>query len=182
MPPASFDWARLIANKDREIDRLEGVYRKLLDGAGVEMHDGRARLPTPHGRGRGKRFTAETVLIATGGHPFIPPGQAGSTPSPPTRPFTWPSCRAAWRSTAAATSRSSSPGSSTAWARDVTQIYRGPRVLRGFDEDVRATVDAEMAKKGIAFKYNTVIDRVDQARRRALDVALMTVLPWRSTA
>ena len=73
VPEARFDWPTLIANKDQEIARLEGIYRRLLDGAGVEMYDGRAVLVDPHTvEVGGRRMTAGIVLVATGGRPFNP--------------------------------------------------------------------------------------------------------------
>jgi len=64
------DWGKLIAAKDREITRLEGLYRKMLLGAGATVFDGRAVLVDPHTVAvAGKQVTAETIVIATGGHP-----------------------------------------------------------------------------------------------------------------
>src|SRR3546814_4955173 len=75
---ARFDWATLIANKDKEIDRLEGIYEKLLTNAGVKAYHGHARLLDPHTVEVGdQRFTAKTVLIATGGRPTFPLEQIG---------------------------------------------------------------------------------------------------------
>src|SRR3990172_7333140 len=68
-----FDWKRLIANKDVEIARLNGVYAKLLDDAGVTRIDGRARLVDAHGVAIGERLLrAEHILIATGSWPSLP--------------------------------------------------------------------------------------------------------------
>ncbi len=173
VPPASFDWAGLIANKDQEIARLEGVYRKLLEGVGVEMHDGRAVLADPHTvEVNGKRFTAETVLVATGGHPLIPdhPGIEHAITS--TEAFHRAELPRRVAVAGGGYIAVEFAGIFNGLGSEVTQIYRGPRVLRGFDEDVRATVDTEMAKKGVAFKYNTVIDRVSKRDDGALDVAL----------
>jgi glutathione reductase (NADPH) len=77
----SFDWGRLIANKDQEIDRLEGIYEKLLGNAGVTAHHGHARLLDAHTVEVGDdRFTAETILIATGGTPTFPNEPGWSRP------------------------------------------------------------------------------------------------------
>ncbi|HEX2940064.1 MAG TPA: glutathione-disulfide reductase [Rhodopila sp.] len=68
------DWGKLIAAKDREIDRLEGIYRKLLTNAGATIFDGRATFVDPHTvEINGQRVTAERIVIATGGHPVRPP-------------------------------------------------------------------------------------------------------------
>ncbi|MEQ1863020.1 MAG: glutathione-disulfide reductase [Micropepsaceae bacterium] len=80
VPHRSFDWATLIANKDREIARLEGLYRKNLDTAKAMTIDDRAVLKDAHTvqlLKTGKAITAKTVLIATGGRPFVPAGIEG---------------------------------------------------------------------------------------------------------
>ena len=173
VPEARFDWPSLIANKDQEIARLEGIYRRLLDGAGVEMHGGRAVLVDPHTvEVGGRRMTAGIILIATGGHPFIPdhPGIEHAITSNEAFHLSELPRRVAVAGGGYIAVEFA--GIFNGLGSEVTQIYRGPRVLRGFDEDVRATVDAEMAKKGVAFRYNTVIDRVTKRPDGALDVAL----------
>ena len=68
-----FDWAALIANKDKEIDRLNGIYKKLLSEAGVALIEARAVLLDPHTIGiAGKRITADIVLVSTGARPVLP--------------------------------------------------------------------------------------------------------------
>src|SRR5271168_4864899 len=70
IPEARFDWASLIANKDKEIGRLEAIYRKTLAGAGVALMEGRAQLTSPHDiEIVERRVTADKILIATGAHP-----------------------------------------------------------------------------------------------------------------
>src|SRR5258705_6778947 len=69
----SFDWATLIANKDREIARLNSVYGRLLDDAGVRRIEARARIVDPHTvEAGGKSYTAERLLVSTGGWPVLP--------------------------------------------------------------------------------------------------------------
>ena len=170
---ARFDWAALIANKDREIARLEGVYRQLLSGAGVAAHDGRAVLSDPHAiEIDGKTITAETILVATGGRPFIPdhPGIEHAITS--NEAFHLDALPGRIAIAGGGYISVEFAGIFNGLGSDVTQIYRGPRVLRGFDEDVRATVDTEMTKKGVGFRYNCVIDRVDKRADGALDVTM----------
>src|SRR5699024_1779707 len=69
----AFSWPDLIAAKDQEIDRLNGIYHKLLDNAGVTLHEGRGRLIDRHTvEVDGRRWSAEKILIATGGRPWVP--------------------------------------------------------------------------------------------------------------
>src|SRR5215470_9102869 len=71
--PRRFDWATLIANKDREIARLNGVYRRILEQNGVEILAGRATIVGPHEVRMGSRtITAEHILVATGSWPRMP--------------------------------------------------------------------------------------------------------------
>src|SRR6185437_12762114 len=64
--PPSFDWASLIAAKNQEIDRLEGVYRKLLKDSGVELIEDRGSLIDSHTvEVSGRRYTAANILIAS---------------------------------------------------------------------------------------------------------------------
>lgn len=68
-----FDWPRLVANKNAEISRLNGIYRNLLLSAGVQLIEGRARfIDSHHVEVDGRRYSAERVLIATGGWPHVP--------------------------------------------------------------------------------------------------------------
>jgi glutathione reductase (NADPH) len=73
-PEPSFSWSRLIHNKNREIHRLNGIYKRMLDNAGVQIITGRGTIAGPHAVVvDGKIYTAERILIATGGQPFVPP-------------------------------------------------------------------------------------------------------------
>src|SRR5262249_4072 len=79
VPEPSFEWRTLIANKDKEIARLNGIYRNLLNNAGVTIIEARARITGPSEVGvGGKKITAKHILVAVGGWPMIPdiPGAA----------------------------------------------------------------------------------------------------------
>ena len=68
------DWAQMIAKKDRELDRLNGIYLNLLKNSNVQLFEGRAKLIDAHTvEVAGKRVTSETIMIATGGHAQRPP-------------------------------------------------------------------------------------------------------------
>ena len=69
----AFDWPTLVANKDREIDRLNGIYRGLIEGAGARLYDARATITGPHALSvAGGAVTARHILVATGGAPSLP--------------------------------------------------------------------------------------------------------------
>lgn len=160
---ARFDWARLIGNKDREIDRLEGVYERLLGDSGVEILRGHARLLDAHRIEVGDRaFTAEIVLIATGGHPVYPGGHGWEHAISSNEVFhleRLPPRVAIYGGGFIAVEFA---GIFNGLGAEVTQVYRGAQILRGFDDDVRDTLAAEMVKKGIDLRVETTIDAVEK--------------------
>jgi glutathione reductase (NADPH) len=171
-PAPAFDWATLKRNRAIEIMRLNGVYEKLLVGAGVQLLRGRARLADAHTVEVGsERVRAANILAATGGAPHRPefPGQELALSSNEIfdlEPFPrrllvigggYIACEFA--------SIFNGLGSR------VTQLYRGAQVLRGFDDDVRAFVAAEMAKKGVELRLNAQV-----ASLRRTDAGLLARL------
>jgi glutathione reductase (NADPH) len=170
---ARFDWPTLIANKDREIDRLNGLYIKGLDGAGAELHQTRARLLDAHTveLDDGSSFRAEHILIATGGRPVRPdfPGvehvitsdEVFHLPEQPRR------IAIAGAGYIALEFASIFRGLGS----EVTVLHRGPEILRGFDRDIRATVHEELEARGVEFRFNTEVVSVEK-RRGGLQAAL----------
>jgi glutathione reductase (NADPH) len=156
---AHFDWATLIANKDKEIGRLNGIYRNLLDSAGVKVFDGHATIEDAHTVVvNGRRITSRYILIASGGHPTLPdlPGrQHGITsdqffhlPSLPRRAVVAGGGYIAVELAAILNGLGSK----------VTLVHRGPQLLRAMDADLGVFLAAEMAKKGIDVRCNTLIE------------------------
>ncbi|HMB75106.1 MAG TPA: glutathione-disulfide reductase, partial [Kiloniellaceae bacterium] len=171
--PQSFDWPTLIANKDKEIARLEGIYKKLLSDAGVEALDGRARLLDAHRvEVGGKVFSAETILIATGGSPSFPAGVGWEHAVSSNDCFhlqELPKRAVVYGGGFIAVEFA---GIFNGLGSQVTQVYRGPRVLRGFDEDIRATLSQEMAKKGIDFRFERTIEAIAKQADGSLALTL----------
>ncbi|HEY9538431.1 MAG TPA: glutathione-disulfide reductase [Kiloniellaceae bacterium] len=169
---ARFDWATLIANKDKEIDRLEGIYEKLLANAGVKAYHGHARLLDPHTVEVGdQRFTAKTVLIATGGRPTFPlePGWEHGISS--NEAFHLKELPKRVVVAGGGYIAVEFAGIFNGLGSEVTLVYRGPQILRGFDDDVRNTLAGEMVKKGIKVVVETTIDRIEK-RGEALHLHL----------
>jgi glutathione reductase (NADPH) len=159
----SFDWKRLIANKDAEIARLNGVYRNLLEGAGVEVIDGRGTFADAHTvEVGGKPFSAEHILIATGGWPFIPefPGREHVITS--NEAFHLEDLPARVVIAGGGYIAVEFASIFHGYGAEVTQLYRGPLFLRGFDDDVRGFLADEMGKKGIDLRFNLTIDRIEK--------------------
>ena len=160
---ARFDWSKLIANKDEEIDRLEGVYEKLLSNADVTIHRGHARLLDEHKVEVGdKTYTAETILIATGGHPVFPPGHGWEHAISSNEAFHLDSLPERAVVYGGGYIAVEFAGIFNGMGSQVTQIYRGPQILRGFDDDVRDTLAGELVKKGVDLRVETTIDKIDK--------------------
>jgi glutathione reductase (NADPH) len=157
----SVDWARLIANKDKEIRRLNGVYRKLLGDASVTILDGRAELVDAHTVAvDGRRYTAKYILVATGSWPTVPevPGAEHAITS--NEAFYLPALPRRAIIVGGGYIGVEFAGIFHGLGVEVTQIYRGPLFLRGFDDDVRTTLAEEMRKRGIDLRFNSDIKNI----------------------
>lgn len=152
----TFDWSRLIAAKDREIERLNGVYRQLLESAGVAIVEGRARVVGPHEVTVGdRRFTAEHLLVATGGRPHVPdlPGVEYAITSDEV--FSLPSLPRRVAILGGGYVALEFAGVFHRLGAEVSLLYRGPLFLRGFDDDVRTTLADELTRQGIDLRFRT---------------------------
>jgi glutathione reductase (NADPH) len=162
--PRSFDWPTLIANKDREIARLNGVYAKLLDDAGVTRIEGRARIVDPHTvEVAGRRMTAEHILVATGGWPWLPgiPGIEHAISS--NEAFHLESLPRRALVVGGGYIAVEFAGIFHGLGAEVVQLYRGPLFLRGFDDDVRATLAEEMQRKGIDLRFEANPEKIEKS-------------------
>jgi glutathione reductase (NADPH) len=162
--PGQFDWAALIAAKNKEIGRLNGIYRRLLDGAGCTIFDARATFLDPHTLDvGGARVTAERIVLATGGHPARPdfPGAAHTIVSDdafflhdlPRRIVLLGGGYIAVEFA----------GIFSGLGAEVDLVYRQPLPLRGFDEDLRTALAEAMAAGGIRLHPATNIAAVAAA-------------------
>jgi glutathione reductase (NADPH) len=161
-----FDWARLIANKDREIDRLEAAYVTALDRAKVSLARSRAVIEDAHTvrlLASGEKVRAETILIATGAaphpgaeiaglHHVISSNEAFHLQALPRHILIQGGGYIAVEFA----------GIFRGLGAQVTLIYRGDNILRGFDDDVREHLRAEMARRGITVITRQTVDAVEQ--------------------
>ncbi|MBV1915667.1 MAG: glutathione-disulfide reductase [Pseudomonadales bacterium] len=161
--PPEFDWNTLRDNKNREIDRLQGIYRNLLSNAGAKLIDGRATILGPHKiEVNGETYSAERILIATGGWPFIPefPGREHVISSNEVFYLdTFPKRALVVGGGYIAVEFA---GIFNGLGAETHQLYRGPLFLRGFDTDVQSFVAEELQKKGINLHFNADIERVEK--------------------
>ncbi len=156
-----FDWATLRDNKKTEISRLNGIYRNLLDGAGAQVFDGRARIVDAHTVAIGEtRYTAEKLLIATGGWPHIPdfPGSEYALTSNEIFDLdTFPERVVIVGGGYIAVEFA---GIFNGLGAQTTQLYRGPLFLRGFDTDIRAHAAREIAKSGVDLRFEVNVQSI----------------------
>lgn len=163
--PRSFSWPTLIENKNTEIARLNGIYRSLLEKAGVELIEARAVVVDPHTvEVGGRRVTAEKILVATGGWPTIPdiPGSEHVVTS--NEAFFLDELPRRVVIVGGGYIAVEFAGIFHGLGSEVTQLYRGPLFLRGFDDDVRRFLAEEMTKKGVDLRFDTNIARVEKQR------------------
>ncbi len=165
VPAAEFHWPTLVANKDTEIDRLNGIYISMLEGAGVTVYDGHARLLDPHtiGIDGGAEVTAETILIAAGGHPTKPDIPGAELAITSNEAFHLEALPEHITIVGGGYIAVEFAGIFNGLGRRVTQLYRGDPILRGFDDDVRVHLGQEIRKKGIDLRTNTNVTAIERA-------------------
>jgi glutathione reductase (NADPH) len=166
VPKPSFDWATLIANKDREIARLELAYVSALERAGVRIVKSRAVLEDRHTlflEATGERVRARHILVATGAAPHLGPpimgiehvissNQAFHLEALPNRVLVQGGGYIAVEFAAIF----------NGLGAEVTLVYRGENILRGFDEDLRAHLRTEMERRGIRIVTGRTVTGVDE--------------------
>ncbi|MCU1724270.1 glutathione-disulfide reductase [Pseudomonas sp. 5P_5.1_Bac1] len=170
---AQFDWSQLIANKNREIARLNGIYRNLLVNSGVTLLEGHARITGPHEvEVEGKRYSAGHILIATGGWPQVPdiPGRELAISS--NEAFFLKDLPKRVLVVGGGYIAVEFAGIFQGLGADTTLLYRGDLFLRGFDGSVRTHLKEELEKRGLDLQFNADIQRIDQQPDGSLKATL----------
>ncbi|MCZ6625480.1 MAG: glutathione-disulfide reductase [Deltaproteobacteria bacterium] len=157
------DWTKLIKNKNAEIERLNAVYRRILEGVGVKIFDGHAEILDPHTVVVDqKRYTARTILVATGGWPTVPKIQGSEHAITSNEAFFLQTLPRSVIIVGGGYIGVEFAGIFHGLGVRVTQLYRGPLFLRGFDDDVRKTLAKEMKKKEIDLRFNTQVEKIEK--------------------
>jgi glutathione reductase (NADPH) len=161
----AFDWPTLMANKDREIDRLNKLYIRNLEASGAKLIPLRAELEDAHTirLADGTRVTAETILIATGALPSLNlavPGDHLAITS--NEAFHLPELPRRIVIAGGGYIAVEFAGIFNGLGVETTLVYRRGMILRGFDDDLRAALTEEMTKKGIRIITDTVFTRLDR--------------------
>ncbi|WP_253493961.1 glutathione-disulfide reductase [Pseudomonas sp. S3E17] len=168
-----FEWATLIANKDREINRLNGIYRDLLANSGVTLHEGHAKIVDPHTvEINGERHTARNILITTGGWPQTPeiPGHEHAISS--NQAFFLKELPKRVLVVGGGYIAVEFAGIFHGLGAETTLLYRGDLFLRGFDGTVRKHLQEELSKRGINLQFNANIERIDKQADGSLKATL----------
>ena len=164
--PATLDWKRLIDNKNREILRLNAIYRRILDGNNVTIHEARATLKDAHTlEVGGETITADKILVATGGWPSVPdfPGKEHAITS--NEAFFLEDLPERVIIVGGGYIAVEFAGILHGYGAHVTQLYRGEMFLRGFDADLRTHLAGEMKKQGVDLRFNANIASLEKTDR-----------------
>ncbi len=162
----AFDWPSLIANKDREIARLEGIYKMLLAASGVTVFPTRAVLTDAHAIRLGaeaRTVTADKVLIATGSRPFLGeaiPGMEHVISSD--EAFHLKELPRRIVINGGGYIAAEFAGIFAGLGAEVTILYRGDKILRGFDEDLRDELTEAYRRRGIRFVTGRLMSRIER--------------------
>ena len=163
----SYDWSKLIKNKNTEIQRLNGIYKNLLENTGVDIINGRATIIDAHTVEIGTmKYSAEKILIATGGWPSVPdiPGKKYIISS--NEAFFLESLPKKIIIVGGGYIAVEFAGIFNGLGVETTLIHRGSLFLRGFDQDLRSMLAEEMQKKGIEIIFNVNIKKIDKADKQ----------------
>ncbi|AXP02749.1 MULTISPECIES: glutathione-disulfide reductase [Pseudomonas] len=169
----SFDWATLIANKNREINRLNDIYRNLLVNSGVVLHEGHARITGPHEvEINGQRYSAKHIMIATGGWPVIPdiPGREHAISS--NEAFFLKELPKRVIVVGGGYIAVEFAGIFHGMGAQTSLLYRGELFLRGFDGAVRMHLAQELTRRGLDLQFNADIKSIEKLDDGSLSVEL----------
>lgn len=166
---SGFDWPTLRDNKTAEITRLNGIYRNLLINSGCTLIDGRAQITGPQSVQVGEQtFTAERILIAVGGWPFVPdiPGAEHIITS--NEVFDLADFPQQVLVVGGGYIAVEFAGIFAGLGCETQLVHRGDLFLKGFDQEVREFTAQEVSKKGVRLRFNTEISRIEQQPDRRL--------------
>lgn len=167
----TLDWPALIAAKDREINRLSDIYINLLRQSGVEMHAGRATLVDAHTVAIGDRtIRARHIAIATGSRPSLPPRPGIEHAITSREALSLAKLPERIAVVGGGYIAVEFAGIFNGFGSHVDLFYRGEKILRGFDHDVRHFLTDEMTKQGVAIHARAVVESIVRADDGTLGV------------
>jgi glutathione reductase (NADPH) len=160
----AFDWGRFHGKLEAELNRLEAAYRRNLDRAGVEVFDTRATLADPHSvkLADGSTKTAKHILIATGGWPFVPDFPGSDLVITSNEIFKLDALPKSILIVGGGYIACEFSCILNGLGVDVTQFYRGPQILRGFDDEARDHIADAMRARGVTLHTDTVLRKLER--------------------
>ena len=162
---ASFNWPRFQGKLHAELDRLEGIYRRLLNNNEVTIFDSRATVKDANTvvLADGKEVTAKTILVAVGGRPVVPdfPGSEYAITSNDI--FLLDEMPKNILIVGGGYIASEFAGILNGLDVKVVQAYRGDKILRGFDEEARDVISAGMIEKGVDLRVKTDVEKIEKS-------------------
>ena len=154
-----FHWPTLLANKDKEIHRLNGIYERLLGNAGVTILANRATIRDPHTiECGGKTYTAKHILVASGSWPTLPDITGSELAITSNEAFHLPELPASIVVVGGGYIAVEFASIFSGLGVNTTLVYRGKRLLRAFDADLGLRLAEEMTKKGVAIRFASDIE------------------------
>jgi glutathione reductase (NADPH) len=176
VPARTFDWKVLVANKDKEIGRLSDLYRLNVTNAGVTIFDERVEFEDAHTLRllrSGRRVSAERILVATGGRPSrdVAPGKGFEHCITSNEAFHLDKLPKRIVIAGGGYIAVEFANIFHGLGCDVTLVYRGPKILRGFDEDMRDALTGSMARNGIRIVTERNLAHID---KRGAELFAMT--------
>ncbi|MBM3539301.1 MAG: glutathione-disulfide reductase [Alphaproteobacteria bacterium] len=162
--PSSLDWAKLVAAKDREIDRLHGIYVKMLQDSGVTILDGWAQIVGPNEVRIGERtIRARHILIASGGRPEKPAIRGIENTISSDEALDLKTLPRRMVIVGGGYIAVEFAGIFNAGGVEVTELIRADRILRGFDGDIRSHLTTEMSKRGVAIRAGVQVAAIEKS-------------------
>ncbi|HCP82213.1 MAG TPA: glutathione-disulfide reductase [Octadecabacter sp.] len=160
----TFEWSRFQGNLHAELERLEGVYRKLLGNSDVTIHDSRATVSGTHEvtLADGMTYSAKHILVATGGRPVLPDMKNAELGITSNEIFLLPELPKKILIVGGGYIASEFACILNGLGVEVTQFYRGAQILRGFDDEARGLVSEMMIEKGVNLHLGTNVLEMDK--------------------
>ena len=164
MHDADFDWSVFRTRLHAELDRLEGIYRNLLNGSGVTMYDQRAKLADPHTveLADGTRITARHILLATGGRPVLPQVDGIEHAITSNEMFLLDELPKSILIVGGGYIACEFAGIMNGLGVKTTQMLRSDQILRGFDDETRGFVADAMRGRGVDLRTNVNAVRIEK--------------------
>ena len=159
----SFDWPHLIENKNKEIERLNGIYKQLLDKSGVKRINAHARIAGPNQvEANGQTYSAKRILIATGGEPYVPKFPGSDLAISSDQAFYLDQLPDSVVMVGGGFIALEFACIFRGLGAKVDLVYRKDLFLRGFDQDIREKLKDEILKQGICLHFNEEIVLIEE--------------------